>query len=218
MIGESLRRATSLPEPSAGQLRDAIDVTLAASSRDYETLTADPLAGWIETTFGLTTEARTNRLVRQRPVTVPAAAERLAETSGLPAERCQAAIQAILQEGARVTDPMTGRPLFAFRLHQFLSKGDTLYVSLEPEAERHITSQKQVSVPGHRDRTLLPLAFCRECGQEYLVVARVTRNEGSSYAARPAKDCAPHTCRRRSDSACAAGCPPSRLAAGTSPS
>ena len=34
----------------------------------------------------------------------------------------------------------TGRPLFAFRLHQFLSKGDNLYVSMESEAERHVTS------------------------------------------------------------------------------
>ena len=71
---------------------------------------------------------------------------------------------------------MTGRPLFAFRLHQFLSKGDTVYVSLEPEDQRFITSHKQVSIPGDRDRILLPLAFCRECGQEYLVVVAQTRH------------------------------------------
>jgi ATP-dependent helicase YprA (DUF1998 family) len=190
VIGETLRRATSLPEPSANQLGDSIAAALGGPARDYEKLTADPLAGWIETTFGLTTEAHTNRLVRQRPVTVPAAAGRLAQATELPAARCQAAIQAVLQEGARATDAKTGWPLFAFRLHQFLSKGDTVYVSLEPEEQRHITSQKQVSVPGHRDRILLPLAFCRECGQEYLVVARVIGTEGFSYVARQDQDAA----------------------------
>ena len=38
------------------------------------------------------------------------------------------AIQTILQHGSRALDPETSRPLFAFRLHQFLSKGDTVYV------------------------------------------------------------------------------------------
>ena len=111
VIGESLRRATSRPGPGPGELRDAIGAALAGSARAYEALTADPLAGWIETTFGLTTETQTNRLIRQRPVTVPAAAERLAQATGLPVARCQAAIQAVLQEGARATDPRTGWPL-----------------------------------------------------------------------------------------------------------
>ncbi len=190
VIGESLRRATSVHEPAAGELRDAVDVALAGPTRGYGVLAADPLAGWIETTFGLTTEDHTNILVRQRPVTVPAAADRLAQVTELPVTRCQAAIQAVLQEGARASDPRTGWPLFAFRLHQFLSKGDTVYVSLEPEDERHITSQKQVSVPRHRDKILLPLAFCRECGQEYLVVTRLTSADGFCYAARQDQDAA----------------------------
>ena len=40
-------------------------------------------------------------------------------TVGLAAA-CQAAIQVVLQAGAQVSDPHTGRPVFAFRLHQFL--------------------------------------------------------------------------------------------------
>ena len=36
---------------------------------------------------------------------------------------------------------------FAFRLHQFLSKGDTVYATLEPEDTRHITLQAQKGCP-----------------------------------------------------------------------
>ena len=72
----------------------------------------------------------------------------------------------------------TGFPPFAFRLHQFISRGDTVYASLEPESDRHITLQGQQFVPGDRTKILLPLAFCRECGQEYYCV-RVSKDQES---------------------------------------
>ena len=59
---------------------------------------------------------------------------------------------------------------FAFRLHQFISRGDTVHASLEPEEHRHITVHGQQFVPGGRERILLPLVFCRECGQEFYSV------------------------------------------------
>ena len=67
--------------------------------------------------------------------------------------------------------------MFAFRLHQFLSKGDTVYVTLEAQASRHVTRTYQVAASRsgqqrRQQRILLPLAFCRECGQEYLAVTR----------------------------------------------
>ena len=62
--------------------------------------------------------------------------------------------------------------MFAFRLHQFFSRGDTVFASLEIEADRYLTTQGQQFVPGDRDRVLLPLSFCRECGQDYYTVGR----------------------------------------------
>ena len=106
----------------------------------------------------------------------------------MPVANCEAAIKEALRCGALAKEPETKRPLFAFRLHQFLSKGDTVYVSLESEGTRHVTSQYQVSVPGDREKILLPLAFCRECGQEYLVVKRDTRSGQVSYAPRQDQD------------------------------
>ena len=75
---------------------------------------------------------------------------------------------------------MTDRPAFAFRLHQFISRGDTVYASLEPEDERYITVTGQKYVPDDRSRVLMPLAFCRECGQEYYPV-RAFPDETATY-------------------------------------
>src|SRR5690606_39046494 len=83
------------------------------------------------------------------------------------------AIQSALLSGYASTNPETGFPTFAFRLHQFISKGDTVHSSLESEASRYITTEKQKFVPENREKILLPVAFCRECGQEYYSVRRI---------------------------------------------
>jgi very-short-patch-repair endonuclease len=142
----------------------------------------------VETTFGLTHEEGTGRLVRRVPTRLPEAAQVLATETGETEKASADAIQRTLLAGARARSADTGRPLFAFRLHQFLSKGDTVYVSLEPEDERHVTDQYQVTVPGAPDKPLFPLAFCRECGQEYVVVARTKKAGGTWYTARQDRD------------------------------
>ena len=64
-----------------------------------------------------------------------------------------------------------GSPLFAFKLHQFIGKGDTVYVTLEPPETRYLTTHYQRSCPeGQPGQPLFPLAFCRECGQDFVVV------------------------------------------------
>ncbi|WP_344941223.1 DEAD/DEAH box helicase [Sphaerisporangium flaviroseum] len=179
VIGETLVRATADKQPGKAEL--VASMKNAGAGRLYLELAKDPLASWIESEFGLTREQGSERLIRQKPTRVAEASTTLGELTGRPVDECAEVIEKVLQEGARARHPETARPLFAFRLHQFLSKGDTAYVSLEPEDERYITSQYQVSVPGHREKILLPLAFCRECGQDYLVVSR--RKDGT-YGAR----------------------------------
>lgn len=198
VIGETLQRATDdgpvHPEELAAAVRRAATGSPDPSSDpnddapDYEALVRDPLARWVETTFGLDVDPDDGRLVRRTPTTVPAAAAQLKGRSGEGVDACLAAIRRTLMAGSQARHPVTDRPLFAFRLHQFLSKGDTLYVSLEPAASRHITDAYQVRVPGHPDKALLPLGFCRECGQEYLVVARTTRHARTTYVPRQDAD------------------------------
>ncbi|GIG29039.1 DEAD/DEAH box helicase [Cellulomonas marina] len=174
VIGETLTRATTGPTPDAAALARAVEQRVQRASLSYAGLAADPLAVWVETTFGLADDPSTGRIVRREPTTVTAAAALLAETTGHSPEVTAEAIRATLLAGSAVRHLTTDRPLFAFRLHQFLSKGDTVYVSLEDEDRRYITSTYQLRVPGHPEKALLPLGFCRECGQEYLVVARTS--------------------------------------------
>ncbi|RSM93740.1 DEAD/DEAH box helicase [Nonomuraea sp. WAC 01424] len=169
VIGESLVRAT------LDQAADDDELKAAVISEDwrnlgYSDLKANPFACWIESVFGLDAEPGTNRLVRRKPTKIPYVAADLAARTGLPEDRCKSAIEEMFRVGSAAREPGTGRPLFAFRLHQFLSKGETIYASLEPPADRHLTSHYQVSVPHAREKTLFPLAFCRECGQEYFAV------------------------------------------------
>ena len=166
VIGETLIRATT-GDPDPQSLKHSVAMPTPST---FEALQADPLASWVETTFGLT--KLDAALVRQRPTTVTSAAVEIAAITGHDERTCEEAIRAVLAAGSKARHPVTDRPLFAFRLHQFVSKGDNVYVSLEDEATRHITSRYQVAVPHQPTKKLYPLAFCRECGQEYLVVAK----------------------------------------------
>ncbi|WP_052434168.1 protein kinase domain-containing protein [Streptacidiphilus melanogenes] len=180
VIGETLVRATQdVPGPVP-----ATRITAPDAPRDFADLVRDPLASWIESTVGLRHDEATGRLVRQHPRTLEQVADQLKAETGMPFPQCTAAIQHTLEAGAQAQDPQTGRPLFAFRLHQFLSKGDTVYVTLENESTRHLTRDYQLEQPDSGGKILLPLAFCRECGQEYLTVWRTERSGDIVYQPR----------------------------------
>ena len=179
VIGETLRRATPEQDPEDTGFVEELTARIRDEGRtpptQYEAFVRDPLSIWIESTFGVVGEPGTGRLVRAQPVSISGpqgAARRLSGLTGLPEGRCASAIQEGLLAGYECEPPeeSTGRPPFAFRLHQFVSRGDAVYASIEEERERYITLKGQQFVPGDRDRVLMPLAFCRECGQEYYPV------------------------------------------------
>jgi ATP-dependent helicase YprA (DUF1998 family)/very-short-patch-repair endonuclease len=185
VIGETLRRATpdrdvATPEFQK-QLTQRIQSSLHQTSNDYQTFVNDPLSIWIESTFGVHEEPSTGRLVRTKPRSIggeQGAAQELANITGVDPGLCVSAIRQGLLRGYECErNPETGFPAFAFRLHQFISRGDTVYSTLEPEDSRYITVYGQQFVPNDRERTLLPLVFCRECGQEYYCVRRFHSSE-----------------------------------------
>jgi ATP-dependent helicase YprA (DUF1998 family) len=106
VIGETLRRAT--PEKNHEDPEFVAELTARIKDegrtppRDHEAFTRDPLSVWIESTFGVASEAGTGRLVRAQPVSIlgpRGAAKKLSGLTGLPEERCASAIQEGLLAG-----------------------------------------------------------------------------------------------------------------------
>ena len=175
IITETLQRQTTRDDkPGGEELARAIEqgVPLSAS---YEELRKHPVAAWVELTLGLASEE--NRWVRARPITLRAAAEQLAKDSTKDIDDCERYLQAFLLVAYRTHDD-NGRPLFAFRLHQFISGANTLYATLEPEGKRTLDLSGQQYLPGNRDKRFFSLHFCRQCGQEYYPVWREETADG----------------------------------------
>ena len=172
VIGETLRRASRVRDPGdpafVSELRDAVASGDLPADGDRDGFLAHPIASWIESTIGISEDPLSRRLVRSAPLTLARASELLERTTGASHERCVETLRRAL-----LTKDDQGKPIFAFRLHQFISRGDAVYASPETEVARFITLRPQRFVPdSNRTRALLPLAFCRECGQEYYSVRR----------------------------------------------
>ena len=167
IIDETLQRVAGVPVPATrDELRCAVEMEPPAPNVDA--VTAHPLAAWVEEAFGLASEA--GRLVRRQPETFGNAVARLAREAGLEAAFCSQRLRAVLDAGneARFSPE---QPAFAFRLHQYLSSGSSVYATLEPAQARLLTMEGQYKADD--DRVLFPLAFCHECGQEYYLFSRI---------------------------------------------
>lgn len=183
VITETLQRVTE-PIP-IDELKPRLRAELLDFKvpRDYASFRAHPLASWLESELGVAADSA-GQLSRKPPQSLAAAAQKLAEFTGLEAGPCLEPLKELLLVASGIDNPETGRKALAFRLHQFIGRGDTVYASLETPQERHITLQGQRFVPGSREKILLPLAFCRECGQEYYTVYK-TKN---GFLPRPASE------------------------------
>ncbi len=174
IVRETVRRATEEPDLDDQEYRKSLIEAIHSTAPvplEYEEFNRYPLARWIESEFGVTRDGISGALVRAVPATVKDKAEELAKYTGIDSSKCTEAIQKVLLESYNTSpNPKTGVPPFAFRLHQFISRGDTVYATLQPEAERQITLDAQRFVPNDHTMMYMPLAFCRECGQEYYTV------------------------------------------------
>ena len=177
MIGETLRRATSTPRiptilrgwrasrtgyPAGGELGDAAAFAV------------DPLASWVEATFGLIeVEDGASPVPSHGRSAVMVALPMLATVTGLEPGNAT-------EPSARRSSSDTGSTIPAPT--SLCSRSDSISSSrvAMPSTRRsltrltHITTQAQQLDPTDESRSgvLLPLAFCRECGQDYYVVQR----------------------------------------------
>lgn len=149
---------------------------------DYKGFVFNPLVIWIEGNVGV--EKRDGRLERCMPRPLKGRnglAESLAKYTGFGVSDCEKRIKEALLLGSTIKKPSNNKPVFAFKLHQFVSKGDTVYATIEPEDSRLITLFGQKLAPGREGEVpLYPLSFCRECGKEYYSVTIVEDREAGT--------------------------------------
>ncbi len=167
VVDETLRRRTQGQPPATSEalraaLREAVPDTV-------ETFLQHPAAAWIELHLGL--EVNPPHLTRRDPLRVADAVQKVAKAADLSSEEAERHLRAWLDQGNRLSGEDEA-PLFAFRLHQFLAGGGTVYATLEEADHRHLTLKPQRYAPDtdHHSRVLFDLLFCRECGQEYYAV------------------------------------------------
>lgn len=171
VVTETLRRVTDAAPTDAAGLAAALAAGVPDTA-DHAVLCTHPVAAWAETTLGLQRQddSPDGKWVRtSRPKTLAEAADLLARASGRPATECLDYLRRFLLLAYRTPDA-EGRPLFAFRLHQFVAGAGDVFTTLEPPGERYLTLDGQQYQPGGRDKPLFAAVFCRSCGQEYLPV------------------------------------------------
>ena len=187
IIDEVLDRATShkvKAETLGEPLRQAVSKPLPAALSDAD-LSVHPLACWIETQVGLEDG---EKLRRRKPMTLPQAAEKLANQISLPEQDCMRAIAEMLAMMGKREDQRGGtssRAFLAFKLHRFISGAGQAYATLEPSERRRVSLEGQKYHPDDPNARLYPLFFCRECGQEHHSVSITFADGAQRVIARP---------------------------------
>ncbi len=183
IIGETLREITLGAIPaSKAEVAAAVQSPAPDGKGDpaakLEALRKHPLARWVERNFGIVEEE--GRLVRLTPITFTEGVNKLAEQSGLDRAVCESALKAILDAGNHVS-VQEHHPFYAFRLHQFISAGGSLFGTIEAPGKRTISLDGRYFAPGDggKDKLNYPVAFCRECGQEYYAAALMEKGSTS---------------------------------------
>jgi hypothetical protein len=108
---------------------------------------------------------------RRTSITLQEGAEKLARISALAALD-EDALKSYCEQCLNILKQMflwrSKTKGLAFRLHQFISQGGSVYATIENRTERTLTLEGQYTTT--EGRLLYPLVFCRECGQDYYVV------------------------------------------------
>jgi len=171
VIDETLERSIKRPDPSDEELRSSIKACLPpASEQTLEAFIAHPLSAWLEMSFGLAQES--GHLVRRTPISLEVGTANLCEKTQVSVEACRSALKQMFLWGSKTKG-------LAFRLHQFISQGGSVYATIETRDQRFLTLEGQYATTN--DRLIYPLVFCRECGQDYYVV----RYDNDKYTVSP---------------------------------
>ena len=170
IIDETVIRQTKKYNYSSTTVKEKIK-SLAESSRppsNIDDFNRDYLASWLETEFGI--EEKYKQLSRKLPQSLAGVVDKLSATSGLEKNICKDAIICyLLAQCSNKTKDRT-RSALTVRIHQFIGGGDTIYSTLEPAHLRSLSLSKQKYYDESRTKLLMPIVFCRVCGQDYYSV------------------------------------------------
>jgi len=201
VIVETLERitlSTATAESVKPTLGKAIDAGIPPQITDAA-LREHPLAVWVETRLGISFSEIDQRWVRAKPMTLTEAVAALANESDRPAATCRKALRDLLlvssvPERVRTSSPAASeKSFFAFKLHQFISGAGHAYATIEPPGTRRVTVDGQQFLPGHPEKRLYAVHFCRECGHEYHPVRLVDKEGTLVFMARDIDDAPPIT-------------------------
>jgi ATP-dependent helicase YprA (DUF1998 family) len=118
---------------------------------------------WLEWELGIEREAD-GSWRRRAPRTLSEVARQLSETTGSDPEHCARSLRELLVCGSTLLGD-GGTRAVAFKLHQFVAQGRTLYATLQGRDKREFSLEGQLQAG--EGRLFLPLKFCRQCGQDY---------------------------------------------------
>jgi hypothetical protein len=197
VVTETLKRATDPARSADHGLKELADeCERAVASEAFfgcsnDALRDNPLAIWIETRLGLRYEG--SKPMRATPLSIKEAADALAKDSGCAVKTCAAVLKTALlafslPERERGIAGGIDDPLFAFKLHQFMSGAGRLYATLDPAGSRTVTFDGQIFDPANPEKRLYPVHFCRRCGQEHHPVTLKIKDGGQRFEKREIDD------------------------------
>jgi ATP-dependent helicase YprA (DUF1998 family) len=188
VITETLEPATEVAKQHEAGFSESLATVIrryADGSGDADEINrTNPLAVWVELQLGI--EFQDGRWIRTTPKTLVSAAFALAEQTGEPVASCEKALRAFLVTTA--TESSGHDPLFAFKLHQFISGANKLFATMEAPGTRIFTLLGQRFAAESRERVFFHAHFCRECGHEYHPARRSFDIDGERIDPRDIED------------------------------
>ncbi|QUW01731.1 DEAD/DEAH box helicase [Chloracidobacterium sp. MS 40/45] len=160
VIEETLAPFTEGGPPTAEELKAAVGLPLPG---DMSALCSHPLMRWLEYELGIE-KSRDGTLKRRTPRELSKVAAQLAALTGADAQLCIHSLRELLAHASRLQRE-GGTRAAAFKLHQFIAQGRTLYATVETHEARQFSLEGQVQAG--EDRLFFPVKFCRHCGQDY---------------------------------------------------
>lgn len=164
IIEETLAPLTEGGPPTVAELKSALDLPCPENLAD---LRRHPLMRWLEHELGLE-QSPDGSFRRRVPRELSKVAAQLAEVAARDPETCAQSLRQFLAHASSLKEGSTRG--VAFKLHQFISQGRTLYATLESREKRQFSLEGQM--PAGEGKLFFPVKFCRQCGHDYYHVLK----------------------------------------------